>query len=99
MSNITELENKTMAELYKIAREIELTGYSKLRKKELIFEIQKAKTKTDGQLTAQGVLEIMPDGYGFLRSSDYNYLASPDDVYVSQSQIKLLNQLKIKLFF
>ena len=86
MSNITELENKTMAELYKIAREIELTGYSKLRKKELIFEIQKAKTKTDGQLTAQGVLEIMPDGYGFLRP--FAYLPSQDDIYVSPSQIR-----------
>jgi transcription termination factor Rho len=84
--NAAELENKTMAELYKIAREMELTGYSKLRKKELIFEIQKAKTKTDGQLTAQGVLEIMPDGYGFLRPFDY--LPSQDDIYISPSQIR-----------
>jgi len=84
--DISELEAKTMAELYKIAREIELTGYSKLRKKELIFEIQKAKTKNDGQLRTQGVLEIMPDGYGFLRP--FAYLPSRDDIYVSPSQIR-----------
>lgn len=84
--NIAELEAKTMAELYKIAREIDLAGYSKLRKKELVFEIQKASTKTDGQLQAQGVLEIMPDGYGFLRP--FAYLPSQDDIYVSPSQIR-----------
>jgi transcription termination factor Rho len=81
-----ELEAKTIAELYKIAREMELTGYSKLRKKELIFEIQKASTQKDGQLQAQGVLEIMPDGYGFLRP--FAYLPSQDDIYISPSQIR-----------
>ncbi|MGF7183961.1 transcription termination factor Rho [Desulfitispora alkaliphila] len=84
--NINDLENKTMVELYKIAREVNLTGYSKLRKKELVFEILKAQTEKDGQLFAQGVLEILPDGYGFLRP--FAYLPSQDDIYVSPSQIR-----------
>ena len=83
--NITELENKTMAELYDIAREIQLTEYSTLRKKELIFEILKAQVKKDGQLFAQGILDILPDKYGFLRP--FSYLPSRDDIYVSASQI------------
>lgn len=84
--NATELENKTIAELYKLAKEMELTGYSKLRKKELVFELQKAFAKNEGQLKAEGVLEIMPDGYGFLRP--VAYLPSRDDIYVSPSQIR-----------
>jgi transcription termination factor Rho len=84
--NISELENKTMLELYQIARENNLAGYSKLRKKELIFEITKALTKSDELLQAQGVLEIMPDGYGFLRP--FAYLPSQEDIYVSPSQIR-----------
>ncbi|MBC7074588.1 MAG: transcription termination factor Rho [Syntrophomonadaceae bacterium] len=84
--NISELENKTMLELYQIAREINLTGYSKLRKKELVFEITKALTHSDELLQAQGVLEIMPDGYGFLRP--FAYLPSQEDIYVSPSQIR-----------
>jgi len=84
--NISELENKTMLELYQIAREVNLTGYSKLRKKELVFEITKALTHSDELLQAQGVLEIMPDGYGFLRP--FAYLPSHEDIYVSPSQIR-----------
>lgn len=84
--HINDLENKTMVELYKIARNLEVTGYSKLRKKELIFEILKAQTEKDGHLFAQGVLEILPDGYGFLRP--FAYLPSQDDIYVSPSQIR-----------
>ena len=84
--NISELENKTILELYQIARDVNLTGYSKLRKKELIFEITKALTKADELLQASGVLEIMPDGYGFLRP--FTYLPSQDDIYVSPSQIR-----------
>lgn len=84
--NIAELEHKTMLELYQIARERNLTGYSKLRKKELVFEITKALTKSDQLLQAQGVLEIMPDGYGFLRP--FSYLPSHEDIYVSPSQIR-----------
>ncbi|QGU00707.1 Transcription termination factor Rho [Candidatus Syntrophocurvum alkaliphilum] len=84
--NISELDNKTMLELYQIARELNLSGYSRLRKKELVFEITKAVTHSDQLLTAQGVLEIMPDGYGFLRP--FAYLPSKDDIYVSPSQIR-----------
>lgn len=84
--NISELESKTMAELYNIARSIQLTGYSKLRKKELIFEILKAQTEKDGYLFAQGILDILPDGYGFLRP--FSFLPSKDDIYVSTSQIR-----------
>lgn len=84
--NISELENKTMLELYQIARDHNLTGYSKLRKKELVFEITKAVTHSDELLQAQGVLEIMPDGYGFLRP--FAYLPSQEDIYVSPSQIR-----------
>ncbi len=84
--NISELEHKTILELYQIAREKNLTGYSKLRKKELIFEITKALTNSDQLLQAQGVLEIMQDGYGFLRP--FGYLPSHEDIYVSPSQIR-----------
>jgi transcription termination factor Rho len=81
-----DLESKTLAELYKIARELELPGYYKYRKKELIFEILKTKTEKNGLLYASGVLEILPDGYGFLRP--FQYLPSNDDIYVSSSQIR-----------
>jgi transcription termination factor Rho len=81
-----DLEGKTLVELYQMAREKDIAGYSKLRKKELIFEILKHETKKDGQLHAQGVLEILPDGYGFLRP--FAYLPSQDDIYVSPSQIR-----------
>ena len=84
--SISDLENRTILELYQIARDVNLTGYSKLRKKELIFEITKALTHADELLQAQGVLEIMPDGYGFLRP--FGYLPSQDDIYVSPSQIR-----------
>lgn len=84
--NISELENKNMLELYQIARDVNLTGFSKLRKKELVFEITKALTHSDQLLQAQGVLEIMPDGYGFLRP--FGYLPSQEDIYVSPSQIR-----------
>lgn len=84
--NISELENKTMLELYQIARDINLGGYSRLRKKELVFEITKALTHSNELLQAQGVLEIMPDGYGFLRP--FAYVPSQEDIYVSPSQIR-----------
>ena len=84
--NLSELEQKTISELHKIAKDLELTGCSRLRKKELIFEIMKAKTEKDGLMFAQGILEILPDGYGFLRP--FAYLPSHDDIYVSPSQIR-----------
>lgn len=84
--NYAELESKTLQELYKIARELEIPGYYRLRKRELIFEIIKAQTEKNGLLYAQGILEIIPEGYGFLRP--FQYLPSSDDIYVSSSQIR-----------
>ena len=86
--NFENLKTKKVAELVQIAKELKLTGYSDLKKQELIFKIIEAQTKEDGFAFSSGVLEVLPDGYGFLRSADYNYLPSPDDIYVSPSQIK-----------
>jgi len=86
--DITELKSKKIAELNSIAKEMNIIGYSDMRKQELIFKILEAQTEKDGLTFSKGVLEVLPDGYGFLRSVDYNYLPSPDDIYVSPSQIK-----------
>jgi len=86
--DIVELKSKTIAELTDLAEELNIPGVSGLRKSELIFKILEGKTEQDGLIFAEGVLEILPEGYGFLRSPDYNYLAGPDDIYVSPSQIK-----------
>ncbi|MFZ0588367.1 MAG: transcription termination factor Rho [Candidatus Sulfotelmatobacter sp.] len=71
-----------------MARTLELPGASGLRKQDLIFKILQAQSEKEGHIFAEGVLEILPDGYGFLRSPDYNYLPGPDDIYVSPSQIR-----------
>jgi len=86
--DIAELKAKKVPELMQLAKELGLTGYSDLRKQELILKILEAQTEADGLSFSKGVLEVLPDGYGFLRSHDYNYLPSPDDIYVSPSQIK-----------
>ncbi len=86
--NVTDLKSKKVSELIQIAKDLNVSGYSDLKKQELIFKIIEAQTKKDGFAFAVGVLEVLPDGYGFLRSVDYNYLPSPDDIYVSPSQIK-----------
>jgi len=86
--DISELKSKKIIELNSIAKELGISGYSDLRKQELIFKILEAQTAKDGLSFSRGVLEVLPDGYGFLRSADYNYLPSPDDIYVSPSQIK-----------
>lgn len=86
--DISELKSKKIVELNAIAKDLGISGYSDLRKQELIFKILEAQTAKDGLTFSKGVLEVLPDGYGFLRSSDYNYLPSPDDIYVSPSQIK-----------
>ncbi|HEX9917295.1 MAG TPA: transcription termination factor Rho [candidate division Zixibacteria bacterium] len=86
--DIVELKSKTIAELTGLAEELEIPGVSGFRKQELIFKILEAKTEKNGLIFAEGVLEILPEGYGFLRSPDYNYLPGPDDIYVSPSQIK-----------
>jgi transcription termination factor Rho len=86
--DIVELKSKTVTELLDLAEELGIPGLGGLRKQELIFKLLEAKTEKDGFIFAEGVLEILPEGYGFLRSPDYNYLPGPDDIYVSPSQIK-----------
>ncbi|HEX9655230.1 MAG TPA: Rho termination factor N-terminal domain-containing protein, partial [bacterium] len=85
---IVELKNKKISELTKLAQELNVSGATGMRKQELIFRILEEQTKQEGLIFAEGVLEVLPDGYGFLRSTDYNYLPGPDDIYVSPSQIK-----------
>src|SRR6266478_4609198 len=85
---IAELKEKNITELTKIARSLELPGASGLRKQDLIFKILQAQSEKEGHIFAEGVLEILPDGYGFLRSPVYNYLPGPDDIYVSPSQLR-----------
>src|SRR6201985_3229522 len=85
---ISELKEHNIAELGKLARGLDIAGTSGLRKQDLIFKILQAQSEKEGHIFAEGVLEILPDGYGFLRSPDYNYLPGPDDIYVSPSQIR-----------
>ena len=87
--DLAELKKKTINELVSIAKSMSLEGVSGLKKQDLIFELLKAQTERNGLLFSTGVLEILPDGYGFLRSPNYNYLPGPDDIYVSPSQIRL----------
>ena len=86
--DIAELKALKISELTKVAQDLNITGSSNMKKQELIFKILEEQTKQEGLIFAEGVLEILPDGYGFLRSPDYNYLPGPDDIYVSPSQIK-----------
>jgi len=87
--NIADLQSKTNAELHEIAKEYEIPGYSKMRKQQLILEILRAETEREGLIFTQGILEVLPDGYGFLRVDGYT--PGPDDVYVSPSQIRRFN--------
>ena len=89
--NIAELQKMTMTELTKLAIDLNIPGYSSLRKQEMIFSILQAQTEKSGLIFGQGVLEILEDGFGFLRSPAYNYLPGPDDIYVSPSQMKRFN--------
>ncbi|HEB70567.1 MAG TPA: transcription termination factor Rho [Desulfobulbus sp.] len=89
--NPTELKNKKIKELIALAASLKIEGYSTMRKQELIFAILKAQSGEDGKLRGSGVLEVLQDGFGFLRAPDYNYLPGPDDIYVSPSQIRRLN--------
>jgi transcription termination factor Rho len=91
MLDIEELKQMKISELTKIAQEMNITGFSSLKKAELIFRILEEQTAQEGLLFSKGVLEILPDGYGFLRSPNYNYLPGPDDIYISPSQIKRFN--------
>ncbi len=86
--DLTVLSKKTMAELTKIAKEVKVETITGLRKQELIAKILEAQMKEKGQVYDEGVLEIKHDGFGFLRSTDYNYLSGPDDIYIAPPQIK-----------
>jgi len=89
--NLAELKLKKIEELVQLARELKVDSYSSMRKQELIFALLQAQADKEGKLRGNGVLEILPDGFGFLRAPDYNYLPGPDDIYVSPSQIRRLN--------
>jgi len=89
--DIEKLKSLKISELNKVARGMNVNGISSLRKEELIFKVLQAQTEKDGLIFGEGVLERLPDGFGFLRSHNYNYLPSPDDIYISPSQIKKFN--------
>jgi len=83
-----EMHEKCVSDLHDLARSEEVEGYVGLSKQELVFQVLKSRIMKDGLMYGEGVLEILPDGFGFLRSPDYDYLPSPDDIYVSPSQIR-----------
>ncbi len=87
-THIAELQRMSMAELIDEARKDNLTDYAGIKKQELIFRILKERVKLNGLMYGEGTLEVLPDGFGFLRSPDYHYLSCPDDIYVSPSQIR-----------
>ena len=86
--NITDLKDLSIQKLTQIAKDMTVAGATGMRKQELIFQILKAQTEQSGFIFSEGVLEVLPDGFGFLRAPDYNYLPGPDDIYVSPSQIR-----------
>jgi transcription termination factor Rho len=88
------LQKKTIAELTELARSLNIEGYSGLRKQELIYKILESQSSEEELMFGEGVLEALPDGFGFLRSPNYNYLPGPDDIYVSPSQIRRFNLKK-----
>jgi len=85
---LTDLQKLNVAELHDLAKKENIKEYSALKKQELIFRILKERIQQNGLMYGEGVLEVLPDGYGFLRNPNYNYLSSPDDIYVSPSQIR-----------
>ena len=86
--NLADLKELTIADLTKMAKDLNINGYSSLKKQELTFRILQARIESEGSIYGEGVLEILPDGFGFLRSPNYNYLPGPDDIYISPSQIR-----------
>ncbi|HEY7170338.1 MAG TPA: Rho termination factor N-terminal domain-containing protein, partial [Vicinamibacterales bacterium] len=86
--NITDLKDMSIQKLTQIAKDMTVAGATGMRKQELICQILKAQTEQSGFIFSEGVLEVLPDGFGFLRAPDYNYLPGPDDIYVSPSQIR-----------
>src|SRR6476646_11387199 len=89
--HLAELKQKSIADLNEVARDLKIDGAPNLRKQELIFAILQAQTANNGVVFGEGVLETLPDGFGFLRAPDYNYLPGPDDIYISPSQIRRFN--------
>ncbi len=89
--NLTELKSKKISDLTTMAKHLGLEGVSGMRKQELIFSLLQTEIEKNGSIYGEGVLEILPDGFGFLRAPDYNYLPGPDDIYVSPSQIRRFN--------
>ena len=88
MMNLAGLKDMSISELTHIAKEMGIEGATGLRKQELIFKVLAAQTEKSGLIFSEGVLETLPDGFGFLRAPEYNYLPGPDDIYVSPSQIR-----------
>jgi transcription termination factor Rho len=86
--HITDLQKMTVSELHDVCKKENVKEYTGMKKQELIFKILKERIQQNGLMYGEGVLEVLPDGYGFLRNPEYNYLSSPDDIYVSPSQIK-----------
>ena len=86
--NILDLKDMNISALTQVAKDLNVPGYTGMRKQELIFQILKAQTEQSGLIFSEGVLECLPEGFGFLRAPDYNYLPGPDDIYVSPSQIR-----------
>ena len=86
--DISDLQSMSINDLKKMAQDLQIPGYSGLKKQNLIFKVLEAQAEQEGLIFSKGVLEILEDGYGFLRSPDYNYVPGPDDIYISPSQIK-----------
>lgn len=86
--HITDLQRMGIPELHEVAKEEGVVDYAALKKQELIFKILKERINKNGLMYGEGVLEILPDGFGFLRSPEYNYIPCPDDIYISPSQIR-----------
>jgi transcription termination factor Rho len=89
--NVAEIKKQPISELADLAKELSVVGASGMRRQDLIFAILQAQAEKNGILSGEGVLETLPDGFGFLRAVDYNYLPSPDDIYISPSQIRRFN--------
>ncbi|MCK5237375.1 MAG: transcription termination factor Rho, partial [Deltaproteobacteria bacterium] len=89
--NLTELKEKKINDLTKLGKKLNIEGAAAMRRQDLIFALLQAHSEQEGTIYGEGVLETLPDGFGFLRAQDYNYLPGPDDIYVSPSQIRRFN--------
>src|SRR3989338_2850614 len=89
--NLKDLKEKKIGDLIELSKEFNIEGAAGMRRQELIFALLNAQTDKNGQIFGEGILETLPDGFGFLRAPDYNYLPGPDDIYVSPSQIRRFN--------